>query len=451
MESTIQEERKDNISKLKVLMTQAKCLTTTAKGRATAVLIAIAVSAVAILSVYAAGKFDSNPDLPELMEGEATFTSDDGQEETFHVVIDYNKKLIQLTSFHNPELLSPLPGRRLMSLEENKMENGTIINATKIQRKYFIVPENGNSTENIEGNVTHSLFQVDNDTDILLHLPNGSLHMRSKEQEMNFTDYKHLSCYRYIEENDTIEESFYDSNDSKLYQETSKTHHKWFEEDLRAMPSNITVLRNETGSLYNDNETMARQQPLTSRRKRGLGRRDGSIDWWYANWCGAKQGGYTKYPKKSCNSLCYTTTSYVNQRCREPTFKNENHGQMHLGKLLASAAVHFNRCTRCIIHVTKYNGRGPWWCQPVGNPCKCDNPFVWKAYRNIYSCPSWSCKWNAYQVFVTFFNFLSCWFPKRLCFPWIKFVCRCFWCLCPRITIYWKCITFKMCAFFGSG
>lgn len=177
-----------------------------------------------------------------------------------------------------------------MSLEENKMENGTIINATKIviqdyntQRKYFIVPENGNSTvkciytdlegemiprhllkhatlksENIEGNVTHSLFQVDNDTDvdvyrskgrhgkiyeILLHLPNGSLHMRSKEQEMNFTDYKHLNCYRYIEENDTIEESFYESNDSKLYQETSKTHHKWFEEDLRAMPSNITVLK----------------------------------------------------------------------------------------------------------------------------------------------------------------------------------------------------------------
>lgn len=113
-------------------MKQTKCLTTTAKGRVTAVLIGIAVSAVAILSVYAAGKCDSNPDLPELMEGEATFTSDDGQEETFHVVIDYNKKLIQLTSFHNPELFSPLAGRRLMSLEENKMENGTVINATKI-------------------------------------------------------------------------------------------------------------------------------------------------------------------------------------------------------------------------------------------------------------------------------------------------------------------------------
>ena len=40
--------------------------------------------------------------------------------------------------------------------------------------------------------------------------------MRSKEKEMNFTDYKRLNCYKYIEENDTIEESFYKSNDSKL-------------------------------------------------------------------------------------------------------------------------------------------------------------------------------------------------------------------------------------------
>ena len=49
-----------------------------------------------------------------------------------------------------------------------------------------------------------------------MHLPNGSIHMRSKEKELNFTDYKQLKCYRYIEENDTIEELFYQSNDSKL-------------------------------------------------------------------------------------------------------------------------------------------------------------------------------------------------------------------------------------------
>ena len=40
--------------------------------------------------------------------------------------------------------------------------------------------------------------------------------MRSKEREMNFTDYKRLNCYKYNEENETIEEAFYQSNDSKL-------------------------------------------------------------------------------------------------------------------------------------------------------------------------------------------------------------------------------------------
>lgn len=40
--------------------------------------------------------------------------------------------------------------------------------------------------------------------------------MRSKEKELNFTDYKQLNCYRYIEENDTIEEPYYQTNDSKL-------------------------------------------------------------------------------------------------------------------------------------------------------------------------------------------------------------------------------------------
>ena len=40
--------------------------------------------------------------------------------------------------------------------------------------------------------------------------------MRSKEKELNFTDYEQLNCYRYIEDNDTIEEPFYQTNDSKL-------------------------------------------------------------------------------------------------------------------------------------------------------------------------------------------------------------------------------------------
>ena len=84
------------------------------------------------MSAYAAGAFDSNPDLPEIMEGEATFTTDDGKGEAFHVMIDYKRKLVQLTSLNDLEASPQSSGRRLMSFEENKTANETRINATKI-------------------------------------------------------------------------------------------------------------------------------------------------------------------------------------------------------------------------------------------------------------------------------------------------------------------------------
>ena len=102
---------------------------------------------------------------------------------------------------------------------------------------------------------------------------------------------------------------------------------------------------------------------------------------------------------------------------------------------------------RCL----KYHGKGPWWCQPWGNRCKCDSPFVWRAFSQIWSCSSSSCRDHALQVFWAFYAKLSCWFPIRICFPWVRFVCGCKWCACPRIVVYWKCIVFKMCAFSGSG
>ena len=102
---------------------------------------------------------------------------------------------------------------------------------------------------------------------------------------------------------------------------------------------------------------------------------------------------------------------------------------------------------RCLVN----HDSGPWWCQPIGNRCKCDTPFVWRAYLQIYACSSWSCRSHALQVFLTFYNLLSCWFPIRICFPWIRFVCGCKWCTCPRIIFYLKCFVFKTCAFFGSG
>ena len=65
------------------------------------VLIVIVLTAVGIISAYLEGAFDSGPELPERMEGEATLTSSDGNEKVFHVMIDYKKKLVQLNSLDN--------------------------------------------------------------------------------------------------------------------------------------------------------------------------------------------------------------------------------------------------------------------------------------------------------------------------------------------------------------
>ena len=97
-----------------------------------AALVGIVLAIVAIMAAYTTGKFESNPELPEIMEGEATFTSADGEQEVFHVMIDYKRKLVQLTSLEDPAFSSPLSGRRLMSFEVNNTANGTGINATKI-------------------------------------------------------------------------------------------------------------------------------------------------------------------------------------------------------------------------------------------------------------------------------------------------------------------------------
>lgn len=116
---------------ISVALKQKKCISKPTV-RVAALVIGIALAGIAILSAYAAGMFDSGPDLPETMEGEATFTTDDGKGEVFHVVIDYKRNLIQLTSLGNLVSSSPLSGRRLMSVEENKTANASEINATKI-------------------------------------------------------------------------------------------------------------------------------------------------------------------------------------------------------------------------------------------------------------------------------------------------------------------------------
>lgn len=252
---------------------------------------------------------------------------------------------------------------------------------------------------------------------------------------MNFTDYKHLNCYRYIEENDTIEEAFFQSNDSKLYEELTGSADPEIERIIQETSSNLTKLWNQTKSF--SNESLANHLSMTlRRRRRGIRLRKQVTEmWWYGNWCGHNHGGYSSYPKPSCYGVCKRSTSYVNSACRRclPTKDGFD----------AACMEH----DRCVTHL----GGNVQWCQPIGMPCKCDSPFVWRTFYQIWSCPSSSCQFHALQAFLTFKNLLSCWFPVRFCFPWIRTVCRCWFCLCPKLVIYWKCIEFKMCAPFGSG
>jgi hypothetical protein len=99
-----------------------------------AALTGLLLAASIVLTMYLTGVFDSaGPDLPEIMEGEATFTTDDGKQENFHVMIDYKKKIIQLASIDSSEFLDKSSfGRRLMSYVENGTVNGTNSNMTKI-------------------------------------------------------------------------------------------------------------------------------------------------------------------------------------------------------------------------------------------------------------------------------------------------------------------------------
>ena len=102
---------------------EKKCLSKPAAVCASAVFVGIILVAIAIVSVYAMGEFESSPELPAIMEGEATFTSDDGKEEDFHVVIDFKRKLVQLSS---------LDIKAFPVMEESRKINGTGLTAAKI-------------------------------------------------------------------------------------------------------------------------------------------------------------------------------------------------------------------------------------------------------------------------------------------------------------------------------
>lgn len=99
-----------------------------------------------------------------------------------------------------------------------------------------------------------------------------------------------------------------------LDQESTGSADPEMERNIQETSSNLTQLLNQTTPFNND--SLSNQLPMTSRRRRrGIGWRGGTLDWWYGNWCGPYQGGYAYYPKPSCRGVCHTT-SYVNSACR---------------------------------------------------------------------------------------------------------------------------------------
>ena len=101
--------------------------------RVVAVLIGLSLSATLVLSLYYTGVFHDAPDLPDRMEGEATFTTENGDQETYYIQVDYSRKIVQLT------LVNPVSstegshqfGRHVLSVNGNRTGNVTV-NATKI-------------------------------------------------------------------------------------------------------------------------------------------------------------------------------------------------------------------------------------------------------------------------------------------------------------------------------
>jgi hypothetical protein len=86
---------------------------------------------------------------------------------------------------------------------------------------------------------------------------------------------------------------------------------------VEALILNATKEANGTALSVSDLAKSNQDSVFHRRRRRGLGKRpNGDLDWWYGNWCGAYQGGYTKYPKPSCNYLCYQSTRYITPACR---------------------------------------------------------------------------------------------------------------------------------------
>ncbi|XP_068754270.1 uncharacterized protein [Montipora capricornis] len=388
---------------------------------------------------YAVGMFNTGPELPDIMEGEASFTSNEGEKQVYRVMIDYNKKVVQFSSL---DKLASFDEKRNSGNYTDSLTAKIAVHNYREGRSYFLFPRNGKSmkrciytdlygemipqhllknaplqSKNDEGNTTHVHFQLNNDTAvevyrqkesngkifrIQLNLPNATVDMFSMGKDVHIADLNNLNCTEHIEEKYTSVGIF---SQSKIDYSNKTT-------------------------LVDGHDSLPKHLRNTSRSRRGIGWRNGWLDWWYGNWCGAYQGGYQNNPKPVCKSVCKNTTSYINDACRKCLPPNDT---------LDEACMEHDRCINDL-------PKGPSWCQPIGNPCSCDRPFI-KRVRNLTTtCLTSNCGSNALQINFAF-KLLSCWYPGKFCYPVI--VCRCPFCLCPKISM--RCVDVKYCSFLGSA
>lgn len=329
--------------------------------RLTMVITGISVLGLVTVSIlYATRMSNIGRELPDTMEGKATLnaSSDAGGVRVYHIKVDFNKKLVQFS----------LSEKTTSGIVATKI----IVHDYNTGRSHFILSQKGTSTSwciytDLRGEMIskkrHATLQS-----VDLNLPNATIQWFSKTNYLKFADYDVQSCIKHIEGNFTFDEAF-----SKIeYADKTK--------------------------LFGKDCFECQNQMNTSRSRRGIGVRNGRLDWWYGNWCGAKQGGYQSNPKPSCKRLCRKSTRYITSACRRclpPTDR------------LDQACMEHDRCIQNL-------PRGPRWCQLVGNPCSCDRPFVRKVRTLKRSCSTSKCRSNANQVDIAF-RLLSCWYNRRVC------------------------------------
>eukprot|EP00794_Sanderia_malayensis_P005222 gene5222-5878_t len=435
----------------------------TKKSKIIAVLLGIALAAAVILSLYFTGMFSDAPKLPDALEGKASFSSDHGAKEIYGLKIDFTEKIIQFDLLQEISIGHSNKNRRRRDVEEdNKLGmKKIVIQDFKNLKKYILIPGKNSTTKCLKADMKGNMIPQDllksakseevsdemknrilkrlrfgdnseadvmasdgNETQNIIYRGHGwNMTMHSKDKgRLNLTDVKNLECFDYHEETNSIDEKFYETDQSKYIIDD-------LTELQRAEIKNLSQFINNSADLpinnNNANNHVRQRRNILDRLAR----------WSHGNWCGAYTGGYENH----CKPHCKAPFDKVHDNCKQcnPTIDElDKHCMEH---------------DRCL----QQSGPGPSACLPQGNRCTCDFNLVIGAMRSGTLCASQGkadCVTSSRTIAFVFSNLLSCWFPTDVCFPVIKVTCGCSSCSCPSLKKETFCVkNMKLCVPFGSG